>query len=160
MKYSRKAWFVNRFDVIVAALIGPVVLLVILAAKIGSTVRAEIPQGVITGLWITALSLLALNFLMTFIVVHKAWGWLMLPFFIIVRIVATIVASLSSLFIIAGMAYQAQAKEKFSKAWVRDERSLNYREGVRDGQTGDGFKSAGSGIWGFLVSHTLEFCEK
>ena len=160
MKYSRRAWFVNRFDVMVAALIGPAVFLAILATKLGSVAQAGIPQGVISGLWIAVLSLLVLNFMMTFVVVHKAWGWLMLPFFVIVRIFATILASLSSLFIIAGMAYQSQAKEKFSKAWVQDERSRNYREGVKDAQTGEGYKSAGSGIWGFLVSHTLEFCER
>ena len=102
---------------------------------------------------------LVLNFIMMLVVTHKAWGWLMLPVFFVVRVLATIGAALSGFFIMAGMAFRAAAKESFAKAWVQDERSRNYCEGKKNARMSEGFSSAGTGLWGFFVSHTLPYCE-
>ena len=104
--------------------------------------------------------MIVLNVIMALVETHKAWGWLLLPVFAVVRALATLLASLCGLLGLAMLAYQSQSKQKISKAWTLDSRSQNYREGMKDAATADGFKSAGSGLWGFLVSHTLEFCEK
>lgn len=158
MKYTKRAWFVNKFDVVMSALIGPVgfIAFFLLCAKgdFGEVVKPYI--GYI--LW-PLVGLLVLNFIMMLVVTHKAWGWLMLPVFFVVRVLATIGAALSGFFIMAGMAFRAAAKESFAKAWVQDERSRNYCEGKKNARTSEGFSSAGTGLWGFFVSHTLPYCE-
>ena len=158
MKYTKKAWFVNKFDVVVCALTGPVMFAMIVFMMLGNAKIA--PQGIATGLLLGLLAMIVLNVIMALVVTHKAWGWLLLPVFVVVRALATLLASLCGLLGLAMLAYQSQSKEKISKAWTHDSRSRNYREGMKDAATAEGFKSAGSGLWGFLVSHTLEFCEK
>jgi len=158
MKYTKRAWFVNKFDVVMCALMGPLLVFMIVFLKLAN---AQItPQVIGSGFLIGVMVTIGVNFIMALIVTHRAWGWVWLPVYAVVRIFATLIASLCGLLALAMMAYQAQSNEKISKAWTNDNRSRNYREGMKDAATADGFKSAGSGLWGFLVSHTLEFCEK
>lgn len=155
MRYTKKAWFVNKFDIVVCVLTGPVLLVIIGLGKIKIS-----SQEIATGLLIGLLAMLVLNVIMALVVTHKAWGWLLLPVFAVVRAFAILLASLCGFLGLAMLAYKSQSKQKISKAWTMDARSRNYREGMKDAEVASGFKYAGSGLWGFLVSHTLAFCEK
>ena len=158
LKYTKRAWFVNKFDIVICALTGPVLFAMIVFTMMGNAQISS--QGITTGLLLSFLAMLVINVVMALVVTHKAWGWLLLPVFVIVRALATILASLCGLLGLAMLAYQSQSKQKISNAWTNDNRSRNYRNGMKDAATAEGFKSAGSGLWGFLVSHTLEFSEK
>ena len=159
MKYSKSAWFVNKFDIVVAALIVPALVVGIVFTKMAKGLAMPQLEAVGSGGWIAVLVLLGINLLMGLVVVHKAWGWLWFPIAIIVRFFATLGAALCGVFILAMLAYKAQSNQKIDSAWTKDDRSSRYRDGVKDGNTAAGFGAAGGGLWGFLVSHTLSYCE-
>ena len=158
MKYTKNAWFVNKFDIINAALIGP---LLIFAIVLGAVVKGDASMiMVINCIWIAILAALGINIIMGLIITHKVWGWLLLPVAMTVRILVTFLAVVLGGLILAMFAYNAQSKGKINSAWTKDNRSSRYRDGVKDAGTAAGFGAAGGGLWGFLVRHTLAFCEK
>ena len=154
MKYTKSAWFVNKFDIVNSALIGP--------AAIFAAIYSEIPSGDDLGVycWYFVFALVAVKLVMDLIIVHKVWGWALLPVALVVRALTTTLATLCGVLLLIAAAYNSQSKQKIDSAWTKDDRSSRYREGRRDRSTSEGFKSAGSGLWGFMVRHTLDFCEQ
>lgn len=156
MKYTRKAWYVNKFDIVVAAMIGPMIAVAVILTAL---MRVGVPRGFALAGWLSLAVLLFINLVFGLTITHKVWGWLWLPVAVLVRVGVTLLASLSGLFLLAMFAYQSQSQQKIDSAWVKDDRSRRYRDGVKDAKTAEGFRAAGGGLWGFLVIHTLEFCE-
>ena len=154
MKYTKSAWFVNKFDIVNSALIGP--------AAIFAAIYSAIPSGDDLGVycWYFVFALVAVKLVMDLIIVHKVWGWALLPVALVVRVLTTTLATLCGVLLLIAAAYNSQSKQKIDSAWTKDDRSSRYREGRRDRSTSEGFKSAGSGLWGFMVRHTLDFCEQ
>lgn len=154
MKYTKSAWFVNKFDIVNSALIGP--------AAIFAAIYSAIPSGDDLGAycWYFVFALVAVKLVMDLIIVHKVWGWALLPVALVVRALTTTLATLCGVLLLIAAAYNSQSKQKIDSAWTKDDRSSRYREGRRDRSASEGFKSAGSGLWGFMVRHTLDFCEQ
>ena len=152
MSYTKKAWFVNKFD-IVMCMLSPYVVMASIVLLVNNDECKYLGMALF--------SLLAIILIgMTFIVTHKAWGWLWLPIFVFVRTFAVLLAILCFLFLLLTWTYRSVAKEKFSNAWTQDSRSSNYREGIENAHRAETYEGLNRGLWGFLVSHTLKFCEE
>ena len=61
MKYSKSAWFVNKFDIVVAALIVPALVVGIVFTKMAKGLAMPQLEAVGSGGWIAVLVLLARN---------------------------------------------------------------------------------------------------
>ena len=156
MASSRKAWYANKFDLFLCALVGPLAVAAFVFLKLGQ--GGILPLAVGQYLFLAVGVLLLINVVFALVVVHKNWGWLLLPVFALVRVFATLMAVLCGLLSLAMFAYQASSNEKKASAWTQDNRSSRYREGVKDGETADSFGGASGSLWGWLVLHTLAYC--